>query len=99
MNTKKSSPAETVSSERLLGVYGGYMLARSNGRGGKAGTGHNKTAIIQVRETMPDGYLLKAQYRYQLDDSRGEHKAVMKARAWVDAQMPNGESSGGGQRQ
>ena len=79
----------------LFGIYGGYEIAHSNGRGGKAGTGHNKTATIQVREPVrPGEYLLKAQFRYTVASSASKANAHAKARAWIDCQrlttkMPN----------
>ena len=79
----------------LFGIYGGYEIAHSNGRGGKAGTGHNKTATIQVREPVrPGEYFLKAQFRYTVASSASKANAHAKARAWIDCQrlttkMPN----------
>jgi len=84
-----------------FGIYGGYEIAHSNRRGGKAGTGHNKTATIQVREPVrPGEYLLKAQFRYTVASSASKANAHAKARAWIDAQrlntnMPNGPAAGG----
>ena len=88
----KTDSDKAVGSGDLLGIYGGYQLARSGTHGGKAGRGHNKTSTIQVREPAGDGYFLKTQFRYQTGNSRSESNAIMKARAWVDAQMPNVES-------
>lgn len=71
----------------LFGIYGGYEIALSNGRGGKAGTGHNKTATIQVLEPgRPGEYYLKAQFRYTVNSSASKANAHAKARAWIDAQ-------------
>jgi hypothetical protein len=86
-----------VQCSALFGIYGGYEIALSNGRGGKAGTGHNKTATIQVREPVrPGEYLLKAQFRFNTASSVSKANAHAKARAWIDAQrlttkMPNND--------
>lgn len=88
-----------VGSSAWFGIYGGYEIAQSNGRGGKAGKGRNKTATIQVRESVrPGEYLLKAQFRYTVGNSQSQSNAHAKARAWIDSQhlttkMPNAESS------
>ena len=61
-----------------------YEIAQSNGRGGKAGSGKNKTATIQVREPIrPGENLLKAQFRYALGNSAAMAMARAKARAWI----------------
>ena len=107
MSTKLTSGARTatapaVASGAWFGIYGGYEIALSNGRGGKAGTGHNKTATIQVREPVrPGEYLLKAQFRYTTASSASKANAHAKARAWIDAQrlttkMPNVKLTDGG---
>jgi hypothetical protein len=46
-------------------TYHGFNIVRSNGRGGKAGKGRNKTASVQVREPLRGtAYLLVKQFRY-----------------------------------
>lgn len=99
MKTKRPKRKEEtlpgVGSTGLFGIYGGYEIALSNGRGGKAGTGHNKTATIQVREPVrPGEYLLKAQFHYDVASNAAKANAHAKARVWIDAQrlktkMPN----------
>lgn len=66
--------------------YRGYEIADSNGRGGKAGKGHNKTATIQVREPLrPGEYLLLKQFRYKVDDLDSGFVALMCALNYVNS--------------
>jgi len=58
---------------------GRYVIAESNGRGGKAGTGRNKTATLQVREPNGTGFFLLKQFRYSVDDVGGKLAAYHKA--------------------
>lgn len=61
------------------------VIAESNGRGGKAGRGHNRTATIQVRQMLTGGdYLLKKQFRYKVGDRASRESAVAKARGFAD---------------
>jgi hypothetical protein len=63
----------------------GYEIAKSNGRGGKAGRDQNKTATIQVRDTtwMDGGYVLCKQFRFIVGSAESEKAALKKARDWV----------------
>lgn len=49
--------------------------------GGKAGHGRNRTSTIQVRR---NGCVVK-QFRFNVSD--GTHAVVLKAKAWVLAQL------------
>lgn len=70
--------------------YQGHEICESDGRGGKAGRGKNKTASIQVREGH---YWLKKQFRYKVGDPISKQNAVLKAKAWVDSVAPNAKLS------
>ena len=70
------------------GIYGGYQIATCNGRGGKAGIGHNRTTTIQVREPLqPGSFLLRAQFRYEVASSSARSAAIMKAHRWVEQHL------------
>ncbi len=64
--------------------YKGYVIRQADSAGGKAGRGHNKTSTIQVREPMPDGYLLKKSFRWRVADRNSLNKAIEKAKKYVD---------------
>jgi hypothetical protein len=64
--------------------YKGYTIKQASQTGGKAGKGNNKTSTIQVRQELKEGYLLRKQIRYKVDDPEGMKNAVQKAKDWAD---------------
>lgn len=73
-----------------FGPYRGYLIAKSNGRGGKAGASRNRTATVQVRQPYgADGsFLLLKQCRFTVGDTASQEAAIAKARAHIDALCP-----------
>ncbi len=70
----------------LFGDYRGHTIADSNGLGGKAGRGCNRTATVQVRKALWGGdYLLLKQVRYSVDKPGARQAAAEKARAYIDS--------------
>lgn len=69
-------------------LYKGYTICRSSG-GGKAGKGHNKTASVQVRQSLgPDSYLLKKQFRFTVGNDGSFDRAFTKAVHYIDNELP-----------
>lgn len=68
--------------------YKGYNIVESSGHG-KACKGLKKSSSIQVRESLPDGYLLKKQFRFTIGDSGGWARAINAAQEYVDALTKN----------
>jgi hypothetical protein len=67
-------------------LYRGFTLALSNSRGGKAGTGKNKTATVQVREMLDPGhgFFLRKQVRFKVGDKASRQAAINRAKHWID---------------
>ncbi len=59
-------------------------IRESNGLGGKAGRGRNKTATIQIIE----GRMLIKQFRYLVGHPDSKRNAILKAKAYVDSVAP-----------
>ena len=79
-------PSVHLVSGDLFGDYRGHTIADSNGLGGKAGRGCNRTATVQVRKALWGGdYLLLKQVRYFVDKPGARQAAAEKARAYVDS--------------
>ena len=72
--------------------YKGYTIAESHKTGGKAGKGNNRTASIQVREEMGEGYLLKKAFSYSLDREGAKEEAIQKAKDYIDNSINKNEA-------
>lgn len=65
--------------------YNGYEIARSSNSGGKAGSGHNKTATIQVRKVFGSGgYLILKHFRFTTGTLESKREAEQKAKSFID---------------
>lgn len=68
----------SMASEKIID-YQGYEWHQPMS-GGKAGSGHNKTSSIQVR----DGQMVVKNVRYKMGDKDSLLKAMDKVKAWCD---------------
>lgn len=65
-------------------IYKGLEVCRSDSRGGKAGRGKNKTATVQVREPIRNGWIIKKQFRFEVGNTESYVAAEQKAWQYVD---------------
>ena len=65
----------------------GYAITDESRGSGRSVKGRAKTRSIQVRLPVQDGYLLKGQFRYTVDDTPSFHRAFEKAKAFVEEDL------------
>lgn len=63
--------------------YKGYAITESQGHG-KAGKGCKKTSTIQVTLPSGNGYLVKKQFGYPINDLTKKQEAIEKAKKYID---------------